>query len=308
MAILVTGAGGQVGRELLRLGLPEGEPPATERSPLVGLAHAQLEIGDAGQVRDALRRHRPRIVINTAAWTDVDGAERDPAAAFAANREGPAVLAAACAGAGIPLLHLSTDHVFDGRGAGPWREDDAESPLGRYGASKAAGDAEIRRRLPAHLILRTSWVFGVFGRNFVTALLARAQAGDDLAVVADQVGGPTPARALAGALLLLARRHLGGEALPWGTWHFAGQPFVSRHAFAEAILAEARGRGMLAASLPVRPLRAADWPGAGLRPANACLGMARTQAMLGLSPPDWRRGLADMLDELAGRDRQRGLP
>lgn len=311
MAILVTGAGGQVGRELLRAGAAVALPAAVSAAhgggegragPVVvaGLSRAELDIGDAAQVRAALRDHGARVVINAAAWTDVDGAEREPDAAFRANRDGVAVLAEACADAGIPLLHLSTDHVFDGRAGRPWREDDPVSPLGVYGASKAAGEAAIRARLPAHLILRTSWVFGALGANFVSAVLARARAGEALAVVADQVGGPTPARAVAQALLGLALRHLQGQALPWGTWHFAGAPCVSRHAFAEAILAGALARGLLPAPVPLRPLRAADWPGAALRPANACLDGTRTAALLGLPAPDWRSGLGDVLDEWAG--------
>lgn len=305
MTILVTGAGGQVGRELLRIGgsgsaggsaLASGEGLAA----VAGLSHNDLDIADAAQVRAALRHQGARVLINAAAWTDVDGAERDPDAAFRANREGAAVLAAACAEAGIPLLHLSTDHVFDGHAGRPWREDDPVSPLGVYGASKAAGEQAIRVHLPAHLILRTSWVFGACGGNFVQALLARARAGETLAVVTDQVGGPTPARALAQALLALAARHLQGAALPWGTWHFAGAPCVSRHAFAERILAEALARSLLPAPVALRPLRAVDWPGAALRPANACLDMTRSVARLGLSVPDWREGLGAVLDEWAG--------
>lgn len=306
MAILVTGAGGQLGREILRCAARDGGQGTPLR--VVGLARAALDVGDAAAVRAALRDHGARILINAAAWTDVDGAERSPAAAVAANRDGAAVLASACAEAGIPLLQVSTDHVFDGGGERPWREQDPQSPLGVYGLSKAAGEAEIRSRLGAHLILRTSWVFSASGRNFVTAVLARARAGEALAVVADQVGGPTPAAALASVLLALARRHLGGEGLPWGSWHFAGQPFVSRHAFAQAILAGAQARGLLPAPVPVRALRVSEWPGAALRPANACLDMTGTQACLGLVPPDWRAGLGAVLDELAGPGRQRGIP
>lgn len=302
MTILVTGAAGQLGRAVLRCAERDGGPGTPVR--VAGLSRAALDITDSSALRAALRGHGARIVINAAAWTDVDGAERAPAAALAANRDGAAALATACAEAGIPLLQVSTDHVFDGDGDRPWREQDAVSPLGVYGLSKAAGEAEIRARLGAHLILRTSWLFSASGRNFVTAVLARARAGEALAVVADQVGGPTPAAALASTLLALARRHLGGEALPWGSWHFAGQPFVSRHAFAQAILEGAQARGLLPATVPVRALRAAEWPGAALRPANACLDMGRTQACLGLAPPDWREGLGAVLDELAGPGRQ----
>lgn len=295
MAVLVTGAGGQVGRELLRLAALEAGLPA-----VAGLDRAALDITRADAVAAALRQHAPRLVINAAAWTDVEGAERSPDAAFAANRDGPAVLAAACAAAGIPLLHLSTDHVFDGQGERPWREDDTLAPLGAYGRSKAAGEAAVRERLREHLILRTSWVFGRHGHNFVHAVLARARQGEALRVVEDQVGGPTPARALAAALLALAARHCRGDALPWGTYHLAGQPFVSRLELAAAILAGACRRGLLPAPVPLRAIAAADWPGAALRPANARLDGRRAAAELGLAAPDWRSGLAQLLDELAG--------
>lgn len=295
--ILVTGAGGQLGRELLRPVAGAGLAGVGPDLPLLGLAHAALDITDAAAVAAALREYGARLVINAAAWTDVDGAERLPERAFAVNREGAAVLAEACAGTGIPLFHVSTDHVFQGGPGAPWRETDALSPLGVYGASKAAGEMAIRARLPAHLILRTSWVFGVHGDNFVKALLRRAQAGESLAVVTDQRGGPTPARALAGALLALARRHLAGEVLPWGSYHFAGQPFVSRHAFAVAVLEAAQQRGLLSQPPTLRAIGAADWSGAPLRPANACLDGDRAQRLLGLAPPDWRPALAALLDE-----------
>lgn len=303
--ILVTGAGGQLGRELLRPAAGALPAPglagrvfvAGRDLPVLGLAHAELDITDVAAVRAALREYGARLVINAAAWTDVDGAERMPEPAFAANRDGAAVLAAACAEAGIPLFHVSTDHVFDGRPGAPWRETDALSPLGVYGASKAAGEAAIRARLPAHLILRTSWLFGAGGDNFVKALLRRAQAGEPLAVVTDHVGGPTPVRALAGAMLALARRHLDGEVLPWGSYHFAGQPFVSRHAFAVAVFDAAQQRGLLSQPPTLRAISAVNWPGAPLRPANACLDGDKAQRLLGLAAPDWRPALAALLEE-----------
>lgn len=289
MAILVTGAGGQLGRALCR---------AAGARPLCALTRAQLDITDAAAVHTALRRHRARLVINAAAWTDVDGAERAPQAAFAVNRDGAAHLAEACAAAGIPLFHVSTDHVFDGRRAQPWREDDAVAPLGVYGASKYAGECEVRRRLEAHLILRTSWLFAATGGNFVHTVLRWARTQAVVRVVAAHVGRPTPAVALAAALLQLADRHLAGEALPWGLYHFSGTPPVSRLAFAEAVVAEAQACGLLAQRPLLQPLPLSEWPGAALRPANACLDGARAQAVLGLAPPPWRPALAALLREL----------
>jgi dTDP-4-dehydrorhamnose reductase len=288
--ILITGAGGQLGQALLRQAAP---------GTCTGLTHAELDIADAGAVAQAMRAHVPRLLINAAAWTDVDAAEREAAATFATNRDGAANLAAACAAAGIPLFHLSTDHVFDGRGLRPWREDDAVSPLGVYGASKAAGEAAIRRHLEAHIILRTSWVFGATGRNFVKTLLRLARTQERVRVVDSHVGGPTPASALASALLQLASRHLAGESLPWGSHHFAGRPFVSRLAFAEAVFDGAVARGLLPRRPVLEAAAAPGWPGAVLRPANARLDTTQTEQALGLTMPDWRLGLAEVLDELA---------
>lgn len=290
--LLVTGAGGQVGRALCRQAAAGGVACA-------GLTHGMLDIADRAAVASRFHEVRPRVVINCAAWTDVDGAERHPADTLAANRDGPATLAAACAAAGVPLLHLSTDHVFDGRGDRPWREEDAVAPLGEYGRSKAAGEAGIRRCLDRHLILRTSWVFSAHGRNFVTAILAQARAGGELAVVGDTVGAPTPATDLASALLALAQRCRAGDDLAWGTYHLAGRPFVSRHGFAAAIVEGALARGLLTAPPALRDITAAEWPGSALRPANARLDSGHAARALGLAAPDWREGLARVLDDLA---------
>lgn len=297
MAVLVTGAGGQLGRELLR---HAGD------LPVIGLTRAALDITDPVAVASVLDAHAPSLLINAAAFTRVDAAEDAPDAAFAANRDGPAVLAAACAHRGLPLFHVSTEQVFDGRGTRPWREDDPVAPLGVYGASKAAGEAAIRERLPDHLILRVSWLFGVHGRNFVRTLLAQACERHVLPVVDDQVGGPTPAAALALALLALARRHRAGERLPWGTYHFCGAPAVSRADFAEAVFEQAAARVLLLARPEVRRIASADWPGGALRPANARLDTGRAVERLGLAMPDWREGLAGMLEEIRSAARHPG--
>jgi dTDP-4-dehydrorhamnose reductase len=289
MAILVTGAGGQVGSELQR---------RAGVRPLMALTHAALDITDAAAVAAALRQHQARLVINAAGWTDVDGAEQSPQAAFAANAEGPAVLAAACGAAGIPLVHLSTDHVFDGQSRRPWRESDPVAPVGVYGRSKLAGEAAIRERLGAHLILRSSWLFGARGGNFLTTVLRWAREQKTLRVVANHVGGPTPVAALAETLLQLADRHLAGEILPWGTYHYCGSPCVSRYAFADAVLAEAHAGGLLSWRPILQAISVREWPGAPLRPANACLDCSEASLRLGLQAPAWRPALREALAEL----------
>lgn len=288
MSILVTGAHGQVGHELVR---------RAARLPVIGLARDALDIRDADAVLDAIHRHGARILINAAAYTAVDKAESDADAAFAINRDGPATLATACATAGIPLLHLSTDYVFDGSKPGPYCEDDPVAPLGVYGASKLAGEDAIRASGCAHLILRVAWVFGAHGQNFVRTMLRLGRERDLLRVVADQLGGPTPAAAIADALLELAARSLAGEALSWGTYHYAGVPHTSWHGFATVALEAATARGLIARLPRIDAITSAEYPTPARRPANSRLDTTRTEANLGLSAPDWRSGLAAIIDE-----------
>ena len=199
MRIIIVGAQGQVGWEL------------TRRAPLLGhevLAWdvAELDITDAAAVNRALTASGAEVVINAAAYTAVDRAEQEPESAFAVNRDGPAHLAAACHRLHIPLLHISTDYVYDGAKIDPYVEDDPTTPLGVYGASKLAGDEAVRQVLPRHLILRVSWVFGIHGQNFVKTILRLAREREELRVVADQSGCPTYAGDIADTLLELAGR------------------------------------------------------------------------------------------------------
>lgn len=288
MNLLITGAGGQVGRELaLRLG---GGDLALDR--------AALDLTDAAAVAATLAHHRPRVVINAAAYTAVDQAEQEPEAAHAINAMAVAHLAAACAAVGAVLIHLSTDYVFDGTAAMPYTDDQPAAPLGVYGASKWAGEQALRTALPQHLILRVSWVFGQFGHNFVKTMLRVARDRDLLKVVADQRGGPTAAADIADTLMSLARRAAQGEVLPWGTYHYAGQPFVSWHGFAEAIFAEAVAAGVLDHAPQVQAISTAEYPTPAKRPAQSSLDMQRSVAQLGLQPPDWRASLHTLMQDL----------
>lgn len=291
MSILVLGAGGQVGRELAAR-LENGEH---------ALTRDEADITELESIAAALDAHRPKVVINAAAFTGVDAAESASELAMAVNGDGPAKLAEACARRDIALLHLSTDYVFDGRADTPYAPADAVNPLGVYGRSKVAGEVAIRKALPAHLILRTSWVFGRFGANFVKTMLRLARERDALRIVDDQVGGPTPAAALAEALLTLARRRVAGAELPWGTYHFAGAPPVSWRGFAEAVFAEAMHAGLIARAPRVEAIATADYPTPARRPLNSRLDMRDTQARLGLQTPDWLTALQKML-----RDRDFG--
>ena len=289
MRIIVTGAGGQVGWELVR------------RAPLLGhevLAWdvAELDISNAAAVDAALAASGADVLINAAAYTAVDKAEQEPALAFAVNRDGPAHLAAACQRLHIPLLHISTDYVYDGSKAGPWLESDVPAPLGVYGASKLAGDEAVRQILPRYLILRVSWVFGVHGHNFVKTMLRLAREREELRVVADQQGCPTFAGDIADVLLELAGRSAEIDARDaWGIYHYGGAPLTSWHGFASAIVASARARE----TLPVQRVTAiatTDYPTPARRPLNSVLDCSKLADRFGIRPRPWQAGLDALLD------------
>ncbi|MGF6242090.1 dTDP-4-dehydrorhamnose reductase [Paraburkholderia sp. GAS38] len=288
MTILVTGAGGQVGRELVMR--------AGQRA-LVGLDRSQLDITDAGALAAALSAHRVRLVINAAAWTAVDRAESEPDAAWRVNCDGPAALAAACAAAAIPLLHISTDYVFDGRSARPYDETSAVVPLGVYGRSKWAGEQAIRETLPKrHVILRVAWVFGAHGGNFVRTMLRLGREREALSVVADQYGAPTHAGAIAAALLSIADRYGAQATLPWGTYHLSGTPVTTWHGFAESIFAEACAAGLLARAPLVHPIPTEAYPLPAARPAHSALDCTLIRTRLGIEPTPWIAGLREVLN------------
>ena len=285
MKLLVTGADGQVGRELLRRGPAAG---FTVR----GVNREQLDITSATTIRKVLAETEPELVINAAAYTKVDAAESEAELAFAVNRDGVRLLAEACRACALPLVHISTDYVFDGRSARPYREDDSAAPINVYGASKWAGEQALRETLDRHVIVRTSWVFSAHGANFVKTIVRLARERERLTVVADQHGMPTHAGDLAEVLLALARRAFSSDSV-FGTYHYAGSPVTSWHGFATEICAQA---GQIA-PLAVKELAAvtsAEYPTAAARPPRSLLDCARLQA-LGLAPRPWRDGLAEVL-------------
>jgi dTDP-4-dehydrorhamnose reductase len=286
--ILLFGAGGQLGRELSAL--------AAERGlPLVGLTRVEGDITNAAAVAAALQAHRPALVVNAAAYTAVDRAESETLAAYAVNAEGPAILAEATAAAGIPLLHVSTDYVFDGSKPGPYLESDPVTPLGVYGASKAEGEASLRALQPRHVVLRTAWVYGIHGANFLKTMLRLAGERDVLRVVADQRGCPTATRDLAEAILAV-HAALAAGAEPWGTYHFAGQGETSWHGFAEAIVeAQARFSGRRPV---VEAIATADYPLPARRPANSVLDSSRFAATFGYRAWPWQERVREVVGAL----------
>jgi dTDP-4-dehydrorhamnose reductase len=286
--LLVAGAGGQVGHELRRLQWPAGYA-------VVALDRAGLDIAGHDAVFAAMARHSPDLVINAAAYTAVDKAESEPEAAQAGNCDGPANLAAACREAGVPLIHISTDYVFDGSKEGPYREDDPVKPLGAYGRTKEAGDRAVREALREHVIVRTAWVYSAHGHNFVKTMLRVGAERPVLRVVADQRGCPTSAADIAGALASIVERIAAGESR-WGTYHFSGAGPTTWHRFAEAIFEAAEPwTGKRPA---VEAITTADYPTPARRPANSVLDCGRIAADYGVVPRPWREALAEVVAEL----------
>jgi dTDP-4-dehydrorhamnose reductase len=287
--IVVFGAAGQVGHALLARGVA----PQTRR---IAYTHAEADLRDLPKLRAVLREAASGVVINAAGYTAVDKAESERELAFAVNRDGAENLAIACAEIGAALIHLSTDYVFDGKQPDAYAEDDAVAPLGVYGASKLAGEDCLRARLPRHVIVRTSWVHGAQGTNFVKTILRLARERAELRVVDDQIGCPTPAAAIADALLEIAAQIAGG-AERWGIYHFCGTPATSWYGFAGAIVAAA------AAYLPrvpaIVPIPTAQYPTAATRPANSVLDCRKIGLVCGVRQPDWRATLPALMREIS---------
>jgi dTDP-4-dehydrorhamnose reductase len=276
--ILVTGGRGQLGRSLVRAAAARGHA-------IIAVDADGLDITAPAQIAAALREHAPDTVINGAAYTGVDRAESDRDRAFAINSDGAGHLARACAAAAIPLLQVSTDYVFDGAAARPYREDDPVSPINVYGESKAAGERQVLDA--GGVVVRTSWLFGEGGPSFVHSILRLAREQPILRIVADQHGCPTCADDLAAALLELATRE------PSGIYHACGDGPTTWHGFAAAIVDEARRHTSLACER-VEPITTAEYPTPARRPAYSVLDPGRLRA-LGIALPSWRIGLSRVI-------------
>ncbi|MGV8960567.1 MAG: dTDP-4-dehydrorhamnose reductase [Stenotrophomonas sp.] len=296
MTILVFGGNGQVGQELLRSMASLGPIVATTRSGVLpdGSACEVADFNEPESLTTLLEHIRPEVVVNAAAYTAVDRAEQDRDAAWRTNAEAPGVLARWCAQAAVPMVHYSTDYVFDGQGARPYREEDATAPLGVYGTSKLAGEEAIRAAGGRHLIFRTAWVYASHGTNFLRTMLRVGAERDVLRVVADQIGTPTPA-ALIADVTAQALQHGGGLS---GTWHLTATGETSWHGFAEAIFAEAVASGRLPRAPKVEAITTADYPTPARRPAYSHLDVSRLQADFGLQLPTWQQGLKRVISEL----------
>lgn len=284
MRLLVFGANGQIGHELCRL-------PGTN---VIGLTRDEADITVVEDVDRTIAASGCDVVINAAAYTAVDHAEAEAEAAYAVNGDGAANVAQAAARHGLPVVHLSTDYVFDGTKHSAYVEDDPIAPLSIYGASKVAGEQAVRAAHERHMILRTSWVFGAWGHNFVKAMLRLAEEREEIGVVDDQSGCPTPAADLARAIAALCAQ-AGPDS--WGTYHLSGAGRTTWFGFAQEIF-DQRARTTGRPPPRLRPLTTAEYPTAAPRPANSELDCSRIQAAFGIAPRPWREGLARVLNEV----------
>lgn len=289
-AILVTGGSGQLATALAGLAAAEVQ--------VVG--RPAFDFDRPGTLDACLEAVRPAAVVNAAAWTAVDAAEGDPEGARRANHDGPARLAALCRDRGIPLVHISTDYVFDGEKGAPYVETDPTSPTGVYGITKLAGERAVLAVCPRAVVLRTSWLYSAMGRNFVLTMLKLAQTRDRLRVVADQKGCPTAAPELARVTLAVARAARDGwqDAFA-GVFHTAGGGATSWHGFAEAIFDEAARYGVRKPA--VDAIATAEYPTPARRPADSRLDCAKLERVFGLRQPPWQDSLAAVIDQIQPR-------
>jgi len=283
--VLVLGAGGQLGRELLRT--------VDSQLECVALTRQQLDIGDSTAVTGRLVELDPAVVINAAAYTAVDAAEQNADAARRANEQGPANLARACRDLGARLLHVSTDFVFNGEADQPYRPDSPTSPLGEYGRSKLAGEQAVLAMLPGALVMRASWVYSRFGSNFVKTMLRLMAERDELSVVADQRGSPTWAHGLAGALWAAAAR----PQLS-GIYHWSDGGECSWYEFAVAICEEACALSLLPGPITIKPIATSEYPTPAKRPAYSALDNTASRVDLNMPVIPWRTQLQGMLVDL----------
>lgn len=286
--ILITGAAGQLGQALVRELSARG-------LEFTALSRQELDITQASAVDRCIAQHQPKVIINAAAYNAVDQAETYPAAAFAVNQQGPANLARAAQRQGAALFHISTDYVFAGDAQQPYTEADNPNPQTQYGKSKLAGERAVAELMDAYLIIRTAWVFSAAGNNFIKLLLKLGLGDQTIKVVDDKWGNPTYAGDLASHLVTLAQRYLTQGTLPWGLYHCAGMPGVSRYQLAQAVYQQVQAQqlfGFDAARLEA--VKSSEFPSIAQRPAYSQLNCNKIQRELGLAPSHWQAALANL--------------
>jgi len=292
MRLLITGWQGQLARSLVEAAAARPEITA------LSLGRPALDLCARPSILRTLTEHTPNLIINTAAYTAVDKAESEPEAAFKLNRDGAGMLAEAAAARGVPIIHVSTDYVFDGAKPAPYLEDDATGPRNVYGASKLAGEQAVAAANPRHIILRTAWVHSPFGQNFVKTMLRLAASKPRLGVVADQYGNPTYAPHLAVAILDLAIKinALKYNDISWGIYHAAGRGETTWHGLAQAVFACSKASGGPAAEAD--PIPATAYPTPAARPANSRLDCQKLERNFAIRLPDWQDGVTQCVARL----------
>ncbi|WP_192384903.1 dTDP-4-dehydrorhamnose reductase [Mesorhizobium silamurunense] len=300
MRLAVTGREGQVAASLIEAA------KGGRDVEVVAVGRPALDLARPDTVFSALEAARPDIVVSAAAYTAVDQAEDEKELAFAVNATGAGKVAEAAVGLGVPIIHLSTDYVFDGTKDGAYVETDETAPLGVYGASKLAGEQAVAAANPRHLILRTAWVYSPFGKNFVKTMLRLASDRDEISVVADQWGNPTSALDIADAILhAAARLEADKNFAAFGVYHLAGEGETNWSGFARHILDTSRAFGGPRAS--VRDITTADYPTKARRPANSRLSSARFKGVFGWTTPEWRESAERVVRRLGGGETKQAL-
>lgn len=311
MKILITGATGQLGQDVAALFTAAGARPAC-------LGRKDLDITDKEALFSVIRETAPEVIINTAAYTKVDLAEKESEKAFAVNCDGAANLAAASKQVGATLIHISTDFVFDGTQSSPYKESDKTNPLGLYGKSKLAGEEAIRECCGKHIIIRTSWLYGVHGANFVKTILRLATEREVISVVCDQVGSPTWSKGLAEVIRQITPRlttkdaqapaikttrpsdeGAGAKKTPFGVYHYSDEGVASWYDLALAVVEEARALGVELKCRTVLPIATSGYPTPAVRPAYSVLNKEKIKEEFSLTIPHWRDSLREMLAELS---------
>ncbi|HDY8011786.1 TPA: dTDP-4-dehydrorhamnose reductase [Vibrio vulnificus] len=286
MKVLITGCNGQVGHCLTERLKTQAE--------VLALDYEGLDITNREAVFNTVAEFKPNYIINAAAHTAVDRAEQEVELSYAINRDGPRYLAQAAKQCGAVMLHISTDYVFDGMGDKPYQESDSTGPQGVYGQSKLAGEQAVAEACPEHLILRTAWVFGEHGNNFVKTMLRLAQSRDELSIVGDQFGGPTYAGDIADALTTMVQYIEQGNKPKWGVYHFSGMPYASWFDFASGIFQAAEQHKVLDKLPLLSSIPTSAYPTPAKRPANSRLNCSQIENQFGIKPSDWQAALKNI--------------
>ena len=279
MRVLVTGCIGQVGSLLTKL--------LNEKVDLLALTRKELDISNEKLVKQTILDFNPDVVVNAAAYTAVDKAESENELAFMINRNGPKYLAKAASEIDAALIHISTDYVFEGNKPEPYVETDSVNPQGVYGESKLAGEIAVSKYCQKHIILRTAWVFGEHGNNFVKTMLRLGKDREALSIVSDQFGGPTYAGDIAKTINKIVEKVERNESLKWGIYHYSGTPHVSWFDFAQQVFIKAEQAGILENSPKLTAITTAEFPTPATRPANSKLNCDAIKREFEVSPSDW---------------------